>query len=316
MGDLPRDRTHLVFPFLHTGIDYAGPVLIADRRGRGCRLTKSYICIFVCFAVKALHLELVTDLSKESFLAALHRFIGRRGKPQTISSDNGTTFVGASNDIYNFFKTYSDDIQTEATNKGIDFKFIPPYSPHFGGLWESAVKSVKHHLRRILSLTHLTFEEMSTCLVQIEAILNSRPLTPLSSDPSDLSCLTPAHFLIGRTFLTVPQPPLDNENIKQLERYERIEKLKQHFWQRFSHEYVTALQQKVKWRSSNRDLELGSMVLVRDRTQPPLLWVLGRITKLHPGPDGVNRVAEILTKKGTIRRAYNNICPLPETSSC
>lgn len=316
MGNLPTDRTHLEFPFLHTGIDYAGSVLISDRKGRGNRLTKSYICVFVCFAVKALHLELVTDLTKESFLAALHRFIGRRGKPQSISSDNATTFVGASNDIHDFFSQYSDDIQSSMSTQGIDFRFIPPYTPHFGGLWESAIRQVKHHLRRILSQTHLTFEEMTTCLIQIEAVLNSRPLTPLSPDPSDLSCLTPAHFLIGRPLISVPHPPITEKNISRLQRFERIEKLKQHFWQRFSHEYVSLLQQKVKWHSSSGDLKLGTLVLVRDKNQPPLLWLMGRVTKLYPGPDHVSRVADILTKKGTIQRAFNNICPLPVTSSC
>lgn len=316
MGDLPRDRAQLEFPFLHTGIDYAGPVQIVDRKGRGSRLTKSYICIFVCFAVKALHLELVTDLTKEAFLAALYRFMSRRGKPQTISSDNGTTFVGANNDLIDFFTKYSGDIQSEITNQGINFKFIPPYSPHFGGLWESAVKSVKHHLRRILSLTHLTYEEMSTLLIQIEAILNSRPMIPLSSDPTDLPCLTPAHFLIGRTLLTVPQPPLAEANINRLQRYERIEKLKQHFWQRFSHDYITTLQQKVKWQSSSGDLKLGTMVLVKDKSQPPLLWLMGRILKLYPGPDNINRVADIQTRKGVIQRSYTRICPLPAPSTC
>lgn len=140
-------------------------MLILDRKGRGGKVIKSYICIFVCFAVKAVHLELVTDLTKDAFLAALYRFISRRGKPQTISSDNATTFLGACNDLDKFFNSYSDDIKTEMFSRGINFKFIPPYTPHFGGLWESAVKSVKHHLRRILSLTNLTYEEMSTCLI-------------------------------------------------------------------------------------------------------------------------------------------------------
>ncbi|XP_041985251.1 uncharacterized protein LOC121737656 isoform X3 [Aricia agestis] len=265
--------------------------------------------------LKALHLELVSDLSKEAFLAALFRFISRRGKPQTIYSDNGTTFVGASNEIASFFNSCSDDISTEMSTHGIDFKTIPPYSPHFGGLWEAAVKSVKHHLRRVLSLTHLTYEEMCTCLVQIEGILNSRPLTPLSSDPSDFTCLTPAHFLIGRTLLSVPRPDVADANINRLQRYERIEKLKQHFWLRFSSEYISLLQQKSKWRTSSDSLQLGALVLVRDRSQPPLLWQLGRVTKLHTGPDNICRVAEVKTKKGVIQRAYNNICPLPTSSS-
>ncbi|XP_039759903.1 uncharacterized protein LOC120633641 [Pararge aegeria] len=314
MGDLPKDRTKLEFPFLHTGVDYAGPVLIANRKGRGAKLTKAYICIFVCFAVKALHLELVTDLTKEAFLAAFLRFISRHGKPISVTSDNSTTFIGASNDLTSFFSQCSENIKNELSNRGIEFKTIPPYTPHFGGLWEAAVKSVKHHLRRILTLTNLTYEEMSTCLIQIEAILNSRPLTPLSSDPSDLTCLTPAHFLIGRSLLTVPRPPVSDANINRLDRYERIEKLKQHFWTRFSTEYISLLQQRSKWRSSSSSLQLGSMVLVKEKNQPPLLWQLGRVVKLHPGKDGVNRVADIKTRKGIIQRAFNNICPLPISS--
>ncbi|XP_045762268.1 uncharacterized protein LOC123865340 isoform X2 [Maniola jurtina] len=316
MSDLPADRTRLEFPFLHTGIDYAGPIMIASRKGRGAKLEKSYICIFVCFAVKALHLELVTDLTKEAFISAFLKFISRRGKPMSVTSDNSTTFIGASNEIASFFSKYSDDIKSDLSNRDIEFRRIPQYTPHFGGLWESAVKSVKFHLKRILNLTHLTYEEMTTCLVQIEAILNSRPLTPLSSDPSDLTCLTPAHFLIGRSLLSVPRPMVSDTNIAAMDRYQRIEALKQHFWRRFSAEYVSLLQQRMKWqRGSITSLQLGSLVLVKDRAQPPLLWLLGRVEKVHPGQDGVARVAEIKTKKGVITRAFNNICPLPISNS-
>ncbi|XP_045769762.1 uncharacterized protein LOC123870480 [Maniola jurtina] len=234
----------------------------------------------------------------------------------SVTSDNSTTFIGASNEIASFFSKYSDDIKSDLSNRDIEFRRIPQYTPHFGGLWESAVKSVKFHLKRILNLTHLTYEEMTTCLVQIEAILNSRPLTPLSSDPSDLTCLTPAHFLIGRSLLSVPRPMVSDTNIAAMDRYQRIEALKQHFWRRFSAEYVSLLQQRMKWqRGSSTSLQLGSLVLVKDRAQPPLLWLLGRVEKVHPGQDGVARVAEIKTKKGVITRAFNNICPLPISNS-
>lgn len=315
MGNLPTDRTHLEYPFLNTGVDYAGPVLIADRRGRGCKLLKSYICVFVCFAVRAVHLELVSDLTKEAFLAAFSRFISRRGKPQRVYSDNGTTFVGAFNELSRFLKVSSNSIESDLANKGIEFKFIPAYSPHFGGLWESAVKSTKHLLRRVMGLTHLTYEELSTCLIQIEAILNSRPITPLSTDPSDLSYLSPSLFLIGRSLTSFPRPQITDVNIQRLQRFDRVEKLRQHFWQRFSNEYVSLLQQKTKWQTAGQDLKTGTMVLVKDANLPPLLWLLGRVVAVKAGSDGRCRVADILTKKGTITRAYNNICPLPVSSS-
>ncbi|XP_072939173.1 uncharacterized protein [Epargyreus clarus] len=298
-----------------SGLDYAGPVLIADRGGRGCKLIKSYICVFVCLAVRAVHLELVSDLTKEAFLAAFNRFISRRGKPQRVYSDNGTTFVGAFNELSRLLLASSDSIASDLCNEGIEFKFIPAYTPHFGGIWEAAVKSIKHLLYKVLSLTHLTYEELSTCLIQIEAILNSRPLTPLSTDPSDLSYLSPAHFLLGRPLMTVPRPLVADVNIQRLPRFDRIEKLRQHFWQRFSNEFISLLQQRTKWQTTGHDLKIGAMVLVRDGNLPPLLWLLGRVVAIKPGSDGRVRVAEILTKKGTITRAYNNICPLPVSSS-
>ncbi|KAG7305743.1 hypothetical protein JYU34_009868 [Plutella xylostella] len=311
MGNLPSHRTKLEFPFLNTGVDYAGPVLIADRSGRGARLTKSYLCIFICLAVKAVHIELVSSLTKEAYLAALNRFMARRGRPQTIYSDHGSNFIGGFNELSDLFRNSLSDIPTILSHDEIDFKFIPPYSPHFGGIWEAAVKSVKHHLRRVLALAHLTYEEMITCLNQIEAILNSRPLTPLSSDPSDLSFLSPSHFLIGRPLTSVPYPQVSDCNVHRLDRFQRIEFLRQHFWKRYCAEYVTLLQQKTKWLTSTGHLQVGSLVLVKDKTQPPLMWLMGRIVQLHPGKDGVSRVADIETKRGIIQRAYNNICPLP-----
>ncbi|XP_048487281.1 uncharacterized protein LOC105396586 isoform X1 [Plutella xylostella] len=122
MADLPTDRTNLEFPFITTGIDYAGPVMIANRKGRGCTLLKSYILICVCFAVKAVHLELVTDLSKEAFLAALARFTARRGKPRCIHADNSTTFVGGFNELNSFLSNNSDAIQSSINEQEIQME--------------------------------------------------------------------------------------------------------------------------------------------------------------------------------------------------
>lgn len=308
MGHLPKERVQLEFPFLETGIDYTGSMLIADRKGRGARLLKAYICIFVCLATKAVHLELVSDMTKEAFISALNRFIARRGKPRNIFSDNGSNFIGAFNELANILK---QNFSTNMVEQGIHFSFIPAYTPHFGGLWESAVKSVKHHLRRVLGLAHLTYEEMSTCLIQIEAILNSRPITPLSSDPSDLTPLTPAHFLLGRSLMFVPYTQVSDKKINSLTRFARIEYLKQHFWTRFSNEYILWLQQKTKWYRQKGELKEGTMVVIKDKNLPPLMWLLGRVVRLLPGKDSIARVADVKTKKGILRRAFNNICPLP-----
>ncbi|XP_013175666.1 PREDICTED: uncharacterized protein LOC106123802 [Papilio xuthus] len=194
-----------------------------------------------------------------------------------------------------------------AAQQGIKFSFAPPYSPHFNGIAEAAVRSTKYHLRRLMQMTHFTYEELTTCLTQIEAVLNSRPLTPLSSDPADLSALTPSLFLIGRSLLSVPYPQVTNMKVEQLQRYERINYMKQHFWKRFSKEYVSLLQTKTKWFHSTGNLSVGTLVLLKEAGQPPLLWPLGRVTKIYPGVDGGSRVAELKMKGRTVLRSYKNI---------
>ncbi|KAJ0169142.1 hypothetical protein K1T71_013713 [Dendrolimus kikuchii] len=312
MGNLPQQRLLPGgYPFETTGVDYSGAITCASRQGRGCRLVKVYIAIFICFTTKAVHLELVGDLTSNKYLLALYRFISRRGKPIHIYSDNGTSFVGAYNDISKFLKSNCNSLAEQLANEGINFHFIPAYSPHFGGIWEAGVKSTKYHLQRALGNCNLTFEELSTLLVQVEAILNSRPLTPLSSDPDDCTPLTPGHFLIGRPLTSLPQPDYQNYSISHLTRFQRIEQLRQHFWTRWSKEFVAELQQRVKWRSCKDSLKLDSLVVVKDENLPPLKWKLGRVVAVHPGSDGIVRVADIKTATGVIRRAFNRICPLP-----
>lgn len=148
-------------------------------------------------------------------------------------------------------------------------------------------------------------------LVQIEAILNSRPLTPLSSDPSDLRPLTPGHFLVGRPLTALPTPTLIDVNEHRLTRFERLEKIRQEFWQRWNKEYLSELQQRTKWRTSKGQLQEGTLALIKEDSLPPMKWSLGRITKVYPGTDGVTRVADLKTSRGIVRRAFNRICPLP-----
>ncbi|XP_030753971.1 uncharacterized protein LOC115880817 [Sitophilus oryzae] len=314
MGNLPVQRLTPAYPFSKTGVDYAGPVLIKDRQGRGCKVTKAYIAVFICFCTKAIHLELVSSLTTDCFIACLNRFSARRGKPAEMFSDNGKNFCGANHELrelHEFFKVKGDDIAAKSANVGIQWHFIPPNSPHFGGLWEAGVKSTKFHLKRVTSNALMTFEQLYTLLTQIEAILNSRPLIPLSNDPNDLTAITPAHFLIGRELTSVASQNFENIPENRLNIFQRIQQVRQHFWKRWYKEYISELQQRLKWKSTSQSLKCGDIVLVKDDNLPPLKWKLGRITQLYNGSDGVARVASIRTASGVIKRAYSKICPLP-----
>lgn len=318
MGDLPHARITPSFPFHNCGVDYAGPVSIRNKVGRGSKIIKSYICIFVCLSTKAIHLELVGDLTTETFLAALRRFIGRRGQPLNIYSDNGSNFIGANSelaDLHNFFinqATQRKIIDTLSVQK-ISWHFIPPRSPHFGGLWEAGVRSVKNHLKRVSRDAMLTFEQFYTLLVQIEAVLNSRPLSQISSGPNDFEPLSPAHFLIGRKLTSTPEPSLIHIKDNKLNKYQHIQKLTQHFWNRWNKEYICELQQRSKWKqNSTETIPIGALVLLKENNLPSLKWKLGRVTELHNGQDGVSRVVVVKCANGSvIKRAVTQICVLP-----
>lgn len=309
MGNLPKERFITASPFHIVGIDYAGPFLI--RRGRGRVSEKCYVGVFVCFATKALHLELISGLSSKSFIQALRRFISRRGRPARIYSDNGTTFVGAKRELGLFLKHSKDDLIASCVNDSIEWSFIPPYSPHFGGLWEAGVKSVKHHLKHVLANAQLTFEEFTTALCQIEAILNSRPISPLSSDPNDLLPLTPAHFLVGKTLISAPDEPIEEIPTNRLTRFQLVQKICQHFWTRWKREYLSELQRRSKWKASKGSIKQGALVLLKDDNTPPTDWRLGRVVETHLGLDGICRVATIKTLRGTVKRSFSRICPVP-----
>lgn len=309
MGQLPSSRVTQNYPFQICGADFAGPFQISSRIGRGNRISKCYLCLFVCFCTKAVHLEVVSDLSTNAFISCLRRFISRRGKPSQLSCDNATNFVGASNELSRVLQAGIDSIYNFSVEEGIKFSFIPPYSPTFGGLWESNIKGAKFHIKRVIGNTSLTFEELSTLCAQVEAVLNSRPLTPLSSNPSDLSPLTPGHFLIGRPLAALPSPPAAAErSIKT--RYQLIQALKEGFWKRWHMEYLSELQKRTKWRSPYKALKEGSMVIFKEENLPPMKWKLGRVHRLYPGKDGVSRVADFTTIRGIERRALNKVCPL------
>ena len=170
-----------------------------------------YVATFVCFVTKAIHLEILSDLTSDCFIACLKRFLYRRGKCHTIWSDNATNFTGANNELNRQYKLFheennSNDILKFCCSENIIWKFIPPRSPNFGGLWESSVKSLKYYLRRVASGVMLSYEELLTLIIQIEGILNSRPLTAMSTDPCDPEPLTPAHFLTGGPIVAPVEP--------------------------------------------------------------------------------------------------------------
>ncbi|XP_066595459.1 uncharacterized protein [Prorops nasuta] len=314
MGNLPSARVTPSRPFAITGVDYAGPLRLRYAKGRGQRTYKGYIALFVCFATKAIHLEAVSDMTTQSFLAAFRRFTCRRGLCQKLVSDNGTNFQGADKELRNLFKKSSEfyqDIGKDLAEQGIFWEFIPPSSPHFGGLWEAGVKATKHHLIRVIGDHTLTYEELATVLTEVEVCLNSRPLCPLSGDVEDLQVLTPSHFLLGGPSRLIPEVSLQSVPENRLTRFQLMTRIQQHFWKRWSKEYLHHLQERSKWRDVNDNFAVGQLVVVQDDRYPPAKWPLGRILEVHPGEDGVVRVVTLKTASTVLKRPIVRLSPLP-----
>ena len=319
MGQLPTERVTPDLVFNRVGVDYAGPIYTKYGSMRKPTLSKSYVCVFVSVSVKAVHLELVSDLTTEAFIACLRRFIARRGKPSIIFSDHGSNFIGASRHL----KELSEFLQQQRSKEIISnfcssheiaWTYIPERAPHFGGLWEAAVKSFKRHLYRIIGEVKLTFEELSTVLTQIESCLNSRPLTALpSAEDSGINVLTPGHFLIGRPLEALPNPVAAYRAISLLKRWHLCQALLRHFWKRWSAEYLTQLQKMNKWHKPSRSsqISIGDVVVIREDETIPGQWPLARVIQIHPGKDKVVRVATVKTSQGnTYTRPIVKIVPL------
>ncbi|XP_043659545.1 uncharacterized protein LOC122624160 [Drosophila teissieri] len=312
MGNLPRARSTFSRPFTHTGVDFAGPFDVKSCVGRACKITKGYVCVFVCFTTRANHLEATSDLTTEKFLAAFSRFFARRGCPQHVYSDNGKTFVGASTSLSkDFIEATRTSVLSQHSLQNVSGHFNPPGAPHMGGLWEAGVKSFKSHFYKYTAAGKYTFEERPTLLAKIEACLNSRPISPMSEDPTDLIALSPGHFLIGGPLLAVAEPEVKEGPSSIINRWRRLKALTQQFCLRWKEEYLKELHKRNKWKFPTRDLQAGDMVVIKEENLPSNEWRLGRIQVVCPGVDGKVRVADALTARGVVRRPVAKMIRLP-----
>ncbi|XP_029167681.1 uncharacterized protein LOC114938094 [Nylanderia fulva] len=313
MGNLPSPRVQPLSPFTHTGVDYAGPFLITPFVGRGQRTRKGYVALFVCLAIKAIHVELVEDCSSAGFLAAFRRFTSRRGLSCKLYSDNGTNFHGAKKELNSEFEAFMKDssLRDVLANDKIEWHFIPSAAPHFGGIWEAGVKSLKSHLKRIAGSRTLSQAEFATLLCQIEACLNSRPIAALSDDPSDLSALTPGHFLIGRPIVAIPEESVLAIDTNRLSRWQFVHSMVEQLWRAWSQDYLHSLQQRHKWSERSPCFRVGELTLLKNPLLPPSKWEFARVTQVHPGSDGLVRVVTVRTARSILKRPITLLCRLP-----
>ena len=288
MADLPSVRfSAKPAVFKNVGIDYCGPYQVLS----GNKPIQRYICLITCPVVRAVHLESVTDLSTEKCLMAIDRFCSRRGNPDVIYSDIGTNFQGAANILY--------DLARRVSTRSIDWRFIPPGIPHQGGVWECLIGMSQRFLYSIVGSKRINDECFHTVICQVEGILNSRPLSPVSSDYKDLSALTPSHFLIGH----VLQPPSTLEiaavSLKQTKHmWKQCRECVEQFWRRLLKEYLPTLRTRSKWHQTFDQLKEGDVVWILQNNSPRGQRPIGLVERAIRVPDGEVRSCRLKTHQG------------------
>ena len=300
-------------PFTNCGCDLAGPVYIKQGRKR----LKRWIVLFTCLTVRCVHLEVVENADTDSFVNALRRFVNRRGRPEIMYSDRGTNFVGAVPELQEFFDALNQkQIENFATRHNFKWKFNPPAAPHMGGSWERLVRSVKQVMSGLMEDRALTDPQLYTLLTEVESILNTRPLTRASDDPTDVEALTPNHILLGRhrnwVYVT---DNIGEKEVTSRKRWRQVQALSLRFWQRWKREYLPTLTQRSTAAVDTPNLQVDELVVVGNDDTKRGQWPLGRVTRIIPGADGVVRVAEVKTKDGVYLRPVTKLYCLENDQS-
>lgn len=312
MAPLPKSRLELPLrAFARIGTDYCGPFY--TKQGRCKSRAKRFICLFTCLATRAVHLEMTYSLDTDAFLNAFTRMVSRRGTPSYVVSDNGTNFVAAEKELRQLVQTLDKEkiISATSTDRPIEWKFNPPSAPHFGGVFEAMVKSVKKSLTAILGNAEITDEKLHTAVCAVEGLLNSRPITYVSSDPDDMTPLTPNHFIIGQLGgQFAPEAVNQEEHTEPKKRWRRIQQLIGQFWKRWIKEFLPSLNVRKKWFQAKRNLRPGDVVLVVEPNAKRGEWPLGRIQEALPGADGLVRVVKVKVGKKLYERPVHRLCLL------
>jgi hypothetical protein len=304
MAPLPATRIEQSPPFSVVGIDFGGPLYTKD-----CD-QKHYIVLFTCGVSRAIHLEFVNSLTTETFLLALRRFIARRGLCSQILTDNAKTFKRSELEIKNLWTVISHPTVKDfyASHK-IQWNYIAEKAAWWGGFYERLIRSVKLALRKTLGKTTLSREELETLIIEIESVVNSRPLTYVFSDIHEPVPLTPAHMLLGRRVNSLPPARLkfDSNLINRkmlIKRFNYRERLINMFWNRWKKEYLIMLRSThcFKPKSNITDFKIDDIVLINDDKLPRHFWKLGRVVTVFPGRDGKIRSCEIKTDTSVIKR--------------
>ncbi|XP_013412394.1 uncharacterized protein LOC106175106 [Lingula anatina] len=294
MADLPSDRVEASCPFEYSAMDCFGPFIVKQNR----KEFKRYGLLFTCLCSRAVHVEMLDDMSSDAFINALRCFISIRGKVRQIRSDQGSNFVGAKNEFTAALKEMdAQKVACYLANQDCDFLMNAPHSSHVGGVWERQIRTIRNVLAGVINLCpgRLDDSSLRTLFYEAMAIVNSRPLSIANiNDPECAEPLTPNHILTMKS--SVPLPPPGNfvsQDMYLRKRWRRVQFLTQQFWSRWRKEYLQNLNKRQCWTRCKRNITVGDIVLVVEPNVARNSWPLGRVVECIPSKDKLVRKAKI-----------------------
>ena len=294
MSDLPSYRFSVKpVAFNETRVPFFGPFEIYSQINTAM---KAYCCLFTCLTIQAVHIEVTRNLQKETCIMACQRFFSRRGLAERIHSDNALFFTSTAKTFKRSSFT-TTEIQNYAESKKIAWNVIPLGAPHFGGAWERIIGMSKRLFFNIAGSRKLQ-EDSFSLICQVEALLNSRTLTSVSSDIRDVESLTPRHFLTGMTIGLPSDTTISTNDRGTGSLWNNVNSIMNEFWTRLLKEYLPTLRQRRKWHSTVDGIEIGDMVWILENNTPRGIWPVGRVQKVNKGKDNVVSSCLVKTSRG------------------
>ncbi len=317
MAPLPAVRTREALPFEKIGLDFAGPCyVIRDQNKQDDQETKNWIALFVCMVTRAVHVEVVSDVTAEAFLRAFRRFCARRGIPVELWSDNARTFEKANKELMELWTMQEmNKVFKMVSDQGCSWRFNTPSAPWQGGVFERLVKLIKDPLKKIISTTVVTHDELVTWVTEIEGIVNGRPLSSVTENCEDTLPISPNMLLWGHELRHFPNKvakrtrPEPQRSTPEMRWRKRLA-LRASFAQAFRKDYLMELQNTSKWLEEHENIQVGEVVLIDNLEKDKSTWPLARVVEVIQGRDGLVRNVVLKTAKGIIRRPVQRLAPL------
>lgn len=302
MADLPSSRLQPEPPFTHIGIDCFGPFLVKERRSE----VKRWGLLLTCLYSRAVHVEVLVDMSTDSLINALRCFICLRGNVKTIYCDHGTNFIGASNELHKELQAMdaNSSVTKYLRENQIDFKLNAPLASHAGGVWERQIRNIRAVLNGMMSgkyKSRLDTASLRAELYEAMAIVNSRPVAVNDLADPQTPVLTPNHLLTSKS-TAIPSPPgnFDNTEVYGRKMWRKVQQFAEEFWETWKGDYLTQITKRQRWERPQRNLQNGDIVLLIDDNAPRNLWAHGLVDTSISGSDGRVRRVKVRMPNGSI----------------